>query len=50
MSEAAPEIVYGAAGVAGLSTEELRNTLSVLRRHNVETLDTASVYVGLLHR
>lgn len=40
-----PEIVYGAANVAELSTEELNATLAVLRAYNVKSLDTAHLYV-----
>jgi len=45
MSDAAPEIIYGAAGVGGLTAAELKDTLNVLRRHDVKVLDTASIYV-----
>jgi len=47
MANSPPEIIYGAAGLAGKSSEELAETFAVLRKHNVKILDTASLYVEL---
>ncbi|KAL6715765.1 hypothetical protein ACLMJK_006726 [Lecanora helva] len=44
MADAAPEVIYGAAGVGGLSTEDLSQKLKILQKHNVKALDTAFTY------
>ena len=48
MADKAPEIVYGAAAVAQCGTEDLKDRLAVLQKHNTKVLDTASVYVRTL--
>ncbi len=45
MSHAPPQIIYGAAGVGDFSTDEYRDIFNVLRKHNVNVLDTAAHYV-----
>lgn len=45
MADSAPEIIYGAAAAGQLSTEDLQERLYVLRKHNVNALDTAFIYV-----
>ncbi|MCJ1356558.1 MAG: hypothetical protein MMC33_006553 [Icmadophila ericetorum] len=44
MADSGPEIIYGAAGVARVSTEELDEWLNILQKHNVKSLDTAYAY------
>lgn len=43
----APAIVFGAAGVAAFSTEQLNEIFDILDKHNVKELDTARLYVSL---
>jgi aflatoxin B1 aldehyde reductase len=46
MAQSAPSVVFGAAGMASLSTEDGKEILNILEKHNVNQLDTASVYVS----
>lgn len=43
----APAIVFGTAGVAAFSTEQLNEVFDILEKHNVKELDTARLYVRL---
>jgi aflatoxin B1 aldehyde reductase len=45
MAQSVPSIVFGTAGIASFSTETAKEMLSILEKHNVNQLDTASVYV-----
>jgi aflatoxin B1 aldehyde reductase len=45
MAQSTPSIVFGTAGIAALSTEDSKEILNILEKHNVKQLDTASVYV-----
>ena len=45
MADSAPEIIYGAAMVAHMTSEELSERFKVLQKHHVKSLDTAFIYV-----
>jgi hypothetical protein len=49
MAHSAPAISFGTAGVARWPTETVEGLLSTLEKHNVKELDTALLYVRLLH-
>ncbi|KAK0100780.1 hypothetical protein ONS95_007229 [Cadophora gregata] len=40
----APKIVFGAAGVAAFSTEQLNEIFDILEKHNAKEIDTARLY------
>ncbi|KAH7407320.1 NADP-dependent oxidoreductase domain-containing protein [Cadophora sp. MPI-SDFR-AT-0126] len=40
----APKIVFGAAGVAAFSSEQLSEIFDILDKHNVKEIDTARIY------
>ncbi len=48
MTQKAPAIVFGAAGVAAFSTEQLNEIFDILDKHNIKEIDTARLYVRLL--
>jgi len=46
MAQSAPSIVFGTAPIASFSTETAKEILSILKKHNVNQLDTARLYQG----
>ncbi len=50
MAPQAPHVVFGTAGIAHMATDVSTEMLEILERHNVNQLDTASIYVSLHRR
>ena len=48
MASLTPAIIYGAASVAQLGAEEIKELFGVLEQHSVKSLDTAWLYVRRL--
>jgi aflatoxin B1 aldehyde reductase len=46
MSHSTPKIIFGVAGAAKWSAEQMQGFLAVLEKHNVKDLDTAYSYQG----
>jgi aflatoxin B1 aldehyde reductase len=48
MTYSAPSIVFGTAGIAAFDNKGMKDVLTLLEKHNIKYLDSASLYVSCL--